>query len=108
MESMRPAPLAPRAVRQLRRIRTVYAAGLVLWAAGAAWEGGQHPGSRRMWVSLMLLAVFGGLLSFTVASLWRHRVALRLRVAARRARSGARPAKVAAARSAGGRTTAAG
>ncbi|MER5873995.1 hypothetical protein [Streptomyces sp. NPDC002044] len=108
MESLRPAPLAPRAVRQLRRIRTVYAAGLVLWAAGAAWEGGQHPGSRRMWVSLMLLALFGGLLSLTVASLWRHRVALRLRAAARRARSGARSAQTAAARALPGRTTASG
>lgn len=107
MESLRPAPLAPRAVRQLRRIRTVYAAGLVLWAAGAAWEGGQHPGSRQMWVSLLLLAVFGGLLSLTVASLWRHRVALRQRMAARRSRPGTRLAQ-AAARSGAGRPTASG
>lgn len=107
MESLRPAPLAPRAVRQLRRIRTVYAAGIVLWAAGAAWEGGQHPGSRRMWVSLMLVALFGGLLSLTVASLWRHQTALRLRAAARRIRPGARSAQ-AAARTAAGRTPASG
>lgn len=108
MESLRPAPLAPRAVRQLRRIRTVYAAGIVLWAAGAAWEGGQHPGSRRMWVSLLLLAVFGGLLSLTVASLWRHQTALRLRAAARRIRPGARTSQVAARRSGAGRTPASG
>ncbi|MFD3547317.1 hypothetical protein ACFWUW_17215 [Streptomyces sp. NPDC058655] len=85
MEPLSPAPLAPRAVRQLRRIRTVYAAGIVLWAAGAAREAWEHPGSRQMWASLVLLALFTGLLSLTVASLWRHRVALRARMTARKA-----------------------
>ncbi|OKK17262.1 hypothetical protein AMK16_20505 [Streptomyces sp. CB00455] len=77
-------PLAARAVRQLRRVRTVYAAGIALWAAAAAWEAWQHPGSRQMWVSLMLMVLFAGLLSLTVVSLWRHRVAVRLRAARRR------------------------
>ncbi|WP_411103053.1 hypothetical protein [Streptomyces sp. cmx-4-9] len=79
-----PAPLAPRVVRQLRRIRTVYASGLALWAAGTVWEGRQHPGSPGMWLSLLLLAVFTGLFTLTVTSLWRHRAALRLRGTSRR------------------------
>lgn len=84
MELLTPAAPAPRAVRQLRRIRTVYAAGLALWAVGTAWEGLQHPGSRGMWLSLLLLAVFTGLLSLTLASLGRHRAAQRLRRTRRR------------------------
>lgn len=61
-----------RAVRQLRRVRTFYTAGVLLWAAAAAWTGWTHPGSRQMWVSLLLLAVFTGLLG--TASLWMHRL----------------------------------
>ncbi|MFE0790329.1 hypothetical protein ACFW4T_34065 [Streptomyces mutabilis] len=62
-----------RAVRQLRRMRTFYAAGVLLWAAAAAWTGWTHPGGRQMWVSLLLLlAVFTGLLA--TASLWLHRL----------------------------------
>ncbi|MDX3636230.1 hypothetical protein PV728_39610 [Streptomyces europaeiscabiei] len=61
-----------RAVRQLRRIRVFYAAAASLWAALAAWEGWEHPGSRPMWVSLLLLVVFMGLLSVTSLWLWRH------------------------------------
>ncbi|MDX2526253.1 hypothetical protein PV733_36125 [Streptomyces europaeiscabiei] len=61
-----------RAVRQLRRIRAFYATAALLWAALAAWEGWKHPGSRPMWVSLLLLVVFMGLLSVTSLWLWRH------------------------------------
>lgn len=64
-----------RAVRQLRRVRTFYAAGVLLWAAAAAaaaWTGWAHPGSRQMWVSVLLLAVFTGLLG--TASLWLRRL----------------------------------
>ncbi|MFJ9038560.1 hypothetical protein ACIRF8_18455 [Streptomyces sp. NPDC102406] len=59
------------AVRGLRRIRVFYTGGTVLWAASAAWTGWLAPGSRQMWVSLLLLAVFGALLAAT--SLWLSR-----------------------------------
>jgi hypothetical protein len=66
-------PKLLRAVRQMRRIRTFYALGAVLWAATAAWGAWQNPGSRQMWVPVLLLVVFAGLLSATSAWLWRHR-----------------------------------
>lgn len=64
--------MSQRAVRQLRRVRAFYAAGVLLWAAAAAWTGWSHSGGRQMWVSLLLLAVFTGLLA--TASLWLHRL----------------------------------
>ncbi|WTT42005.1 hypothetical protein OG468_34775 [Streptomyces zaomyceticus] len=60
-----------RAARQLRRVRDFYSAGVLLWAAAAAWTGWTHSGSRQMWVSLLLLAVFAGL--FATASVWLRR-----------------------------------
>ncbi|MET9957232.1 hypothetical protein ABZ135_37545 [Streptomyces sp. NPDC006339] len=63
-----------RAVRQLRRIRSFYAAGILLWAGSALWTGGQAPGSRQMWVSVLLLAVFAVLL--VTASLALRRLAV--------------------------------
>ncbi|MFB9523428.1 hypothetical protein ACFFTU_26140 [Streptomyces cremeus] len=64
--------LSLRAARQLRRTRGFYQAGALLWAAIALWTGSTHPGSRQMWVSLLLMVVFTGLL--TTASWWLHRV----------------------------------
>lgn len=64
-----------RAVRQLRRIRPVYAGGAALWAASAVWTGWDDPGSRQMWVSVLFLAVFAGLLSMTSLWLWRQQTA---------------------------------
>jgi uncharacterized membrane protein len=61
-----------RQLRQLRRIRSFYAAGLCLWAVSAAWTGWESPGSRQMWASALLLAVFTGLL--VLASLWLRRL----------------------------------
>ncbi|MFD3622270.1 hypothetical protein ACFWWT_45380 [Streptomyces sp. NPDC058676] len=61
-----------RAERQLRQVRAFYAAGVLLWAAAAAWMGWTHPASRQMWVSVLLLAVFTGLL--LTASLWLRRI----------------------------------
>ncbi|MFF3307580.1 hypothetical protein [Streptomyces sp. NPDC002952] len=62
-----------RAVRQLRRIRMFYAGGALLWAASATWLGREAPGSRQMWVSVLFLVVFTGLLSVTSLWLWRRR-----------------------------------
>ncbi|MDX2546438.1 hypothetical protein ACOT81_36880 [Streptomyces sp. WI04-05B] len=60
-----------RALRQLRRIRLFYAGGAVLWAVSAALGGWDDPGGRQMWVSVVLLLVFTGLLSAT--SVWLGR-----------------------------------
>lgn len=67
--------MPPPVVRQLRRIRAFYATAAVLWAASAAEEGWTRPGSRPMWVSVVLLVVFTGLLSMTSLWLRRHRTA---------------------------------
>ncbi|GAA3505481.1 hypothetical protein ACF09G_29780 [Streptomyces albogriseolus] len=57
-----------RAVRQLRRIRSFYAAAMVLWAGSAALTGWQAAGSRQLWVCVLLLAVFAALyITATVA-----------------------------------------
>ncbi|MEU9234003.1 hypothetical protein [Streptomyces subrutilus] len=61
-----------RAARQLRRVRSLYLAGTVLWAAAAVWTGWLQPGSRQMWVSVLLLTVFAGLL--VTASTWLRRI----------------------------------
>ncbi|CAL9666450.1 hypothetical protein SUDANB15_07225 [Streptomyces sp. enrichment culture] len=61
-----------RTVRQLRRVRTFYAGGVLLWAVLTAWTTWQLPGSRQMWVSALLLTVFSGLL--LTASLWLQRL----------------------------------
>lgn len=60
-----------RAERQLRRIRSFYAAAILLWAGSAAWTGWQAPGSRQMWVSALLLAVFAALLVTATLALRR-------------------------------------
>ncbi|MGV9456429.1 hypothetical protein [Streptomyces sp. NPDC003635] len=60
-------------IRQMRRIRAFYALGALLWAATAAWGGWQSPGSRQMWVPVLLLLVFAGLLSATSLWLRQHR-----------------------------------
>ncbi len=61
-----------RAVRQLRRVRAFYAVGVLVWAASTAWTGWQTPGSRQMWVSALLLAIFTGLL--LTSSIWLQRL----------------------------------
>lgn len=71
-------------MRGLRRVRGFYAGGALLWAASAAWTGWLNPGSRQMWVSLLLLTVFGALLATT--SLWLGK-ATRSRPVVRRART---------------------
>ncbi|MFI6038513.1 hypothetical protein ACIBBD_31140 [Streptomyces sp. NPDC051315] len=59
-------------MRQLHRMRTFYAGGVALWAASAAWVGWEDPGSRQMWVSVLFLVVFTGLLALTSLWLWRR------------------------------------
>ncbi|OXS30387.1 hypothetical protein [Streptomyces sp. XY006] len=64
--------LSLRAVRQLRRVRAFYAVGVLVRAALTAWTGWQTPGSRQMWVSALLLAIFTGLL--LTSSIWIQRL----------------------------------
>lgn len=64
--------MSVRAARQLLRVRTFYVAGALFWGTAAAWMGWTHPGSLQMWVSMLLLAVFTGLLC--TASLWLRRL----------------------------------
>ncbi|MFY4722943.1 hypothetical protein [Streptomyces sp. LaBMicrA B280] len=60
-----------RAARQLRRVRSFYAAGALLWAGCTMWSGWQAPGSRQMWVAVLLLTVFTALLVTAGLSLRR-------------------------------------
>ncbi|MFF2993475.1 hypothetical protein ACFVTC_02705 [Streptomyces sp. NPDC057950] len=60
-----------RAVRQLHRVRAFYVVGILLWSASTVWTAWQSPGSRQMWVSALLLAVFTGLLLTAALSLRR-------------------------------------
>ncbi|MFF7490485.1 hypothetical protein ACH4MW_06100 [Streptomyces luteogriseus] len=61
-----------RALRQLRRMRTFYAGGAVLWATSAVSAGWDDPGGRPMWVSVAILVVFAVLLGMTVVWLRRR------------------------------------
>ncbi|MET9856954.1 hypothetical protein ABZY57_28975 [Streptomyces sp. NPDC006450] len=60
-----------RAARQLRRVRSHYAAGALLWAAAAVWTGWLNPGSRQMWICTLLLTLFTALLATAIHQL-RH------------------------------------
>lgn len=62
-----------RAVRTLHRVRTFYVMGIVLWSASTVWTAWQSPGSRQMWVSALLVAVFTALLLTATLSLRRLR-----------------------------------
>ncbi|MFF0383583.1 hypothetical protein [Streptomyces sp. NPDC004286] len=64
-----------RAVRQLRRVRAFYATGVALWLTAAIWTGWMSPGSRQMWVSVLLLTLFAGLLA--TATMWLQRLRTR-------------------------------
>ncbi|GGQ09660.1 hypothetical protein GCM10010249_30310 [Streptomyces roseolilacinus] len=82
MASKKTKPLAPWAVRQLRRIRSMYAAGAALWGLGALLEASERPGSRQMWVFVLLLVIFASLLAATFALLRRHETATRFPLSA--------------------------
>ncbi|MEU6546197.1 hypothetical protein [Streptomyces sp. NPDC046859] len=58
--------------RQLRRVRTLYAAGVLLWAASSIGTAWSSPGSRPMWTSVLLLVVFASLLG--LSSWWLRRL----------------------------------
>lgn len=71
MASKRHVALAPRALRQLRRVRSVYLAGALLSLLGLLTQGeGSAP--RQTAIAGVLLAVFVLLLGVTLTQLWRH------------------------------------
>ncbi|MFC5173193.1 hypothetical protein [Streptomyces mutomycini] len=64
--------LAPRAVRQLRRVRSVYAAGMLLSALSLLSFAGSATGGRRPVIVGVFLVVLAELLPPTAVQLWRH------------------------------------
>lgn len=73
MASMKRMALAPRALRQLRRVRSVYLAGALLSLLGLLTQGeGRAAGGRQPEIAGVLLLVFVVLLGVTMAQLWRH------------------------------------
>ncbi|MFJ9055352.1 hypothetical protein [Streptomyces sp. NPDC102409] len=65
--------LAPRAVRQLRRVRSVYMAGVLLSALGLlSLDDAAKGGGRQTVIAGVFLLVFAALLTLTAVQLWRH------------------------------------
>ncbi|AEN13578.1 MULTISPECIES: hypothetical protein [unclassified Streptomyces] len=64
--------LAPRAVRQLRRVRSVYVAGMLLSALGLLSYDDTAAGARQTVITAVFLVVFAALLALTTVQLWRH------------------------------------
>ncbi|WP_031085523.1 hypothetical protein [Streptomyces sp. NRRL WC-3549] len=64
--------LAPRAVRQLRRVRSVYVAGLLLSVLALLSYGDPATSGRQAVITGVFLVVFAALLTLTSVQLWRH------------------------------------
>ncbi|MFI6080372.1 hypothetical protein ACIBBB_05225 [Streptomyces sp. NPDC051217] len=72
MALMKRVALAPRAVRQLRRVRSVYVVGVMLSVLGLVLESGRATSGRQLEIAGVFLVVFAALLGLTVIQLWRH------------------------------------
>ncbi|MFD6533801.1 hypothetical protein [Streptomyces sp. NPDC060184] len=74
MASKRHVALAPRALRQLRRVRSVYLVGALLSLLGLLTreEGPAATGGRQAVIAAVLLGVFTALLAVTLVQLRRH------------------------------------
>ncbi|MFD9872564.1 hypothetical protein [Nocardia sp. NPDC059228] len=64
--------LAPRAVRQLRRVRSVYLVGMMLSVLGLVLQSGREGSGRQSEIASVLVVVFTVLLGLAVVQLWRH------------------------------------
>ncbi|MFI9501232.1 hypothetical protein ACIG92_25615 [[Kitasatospora] papulosa] len=64
--------LAPRALRQLRRVRSVYLAGVLLSVLGLLSYDNSAAGERQAVIAGVFLLVFAALLTLTAVQLWRH------------------------------------
>ncbi|WP_328718807.1 hypothetical protein OHT52_04430 [Streptomyces sp. NBC_00247] len=75
MASMRRVALAPRALRQLRRVRSVYLVGALLSLLVLLTRDEDHAvrGGGQLEIAGVLLGVFTVLFGITLAQLWRHR-----------------------------------
>lgn len=72
MASVKRVALAPRALRQLRRVRSVYVAGILLSALGLLSYDDTAAGVRQTVFSAVFLVVFAALLILTAVQLRRH------------------------------------
>ncbi|MEU1325989.1 hypothetical protein YUYDRAFT_01677 [Streptomyces sp. ScaeMP-e48] len=72
MALMKRVALAPRAVRQLRRVRSVYTGGMVLSLLGLILQLDRDPAGRQTEIVAVLLVAFTALFGLTVVQLWRH------------------------------------
>ncbi|MFF6904475.1 hypothetical protein ACFY9Q_00865 [Streptomyces sp. NPDC012389] len=72
MALMKRVALAPRAVRQLRRVRSVYLGGMVLSLLGLIMQLDRDAGGRQTEIMAVLLVAFAALFGLTVVQLWRH------------------------------------
>ncbi|MEW1610617.1 MULTISPECIES: hypothetical protein [unclassified Streptomyces] len=73
MAFMKRVALAPRAVRQLRRVRSVYLVGMMLSLLGLVLQLDREAGAgRQLGIAAILLAAFTALFGLAVVQLWRH------------------------------------
>ncbi|MFJ2651586.1 hypothetical protein ACIO1C_33285 [Streptomyces sp. NPDC087420] len=72
MALMKRVALAPRAVRQLRRVRSVYLVGMTLSVLGLVLQSGRVSSGRQSEIAGALAVVFAVLLGLTMVQLWRH------------------------------------
>lgn len=91
--------LAPWAVRQMRRVRSVYIAGIALWTLALWIEVSERPGSPQMWLTALILGTFVALLSVISVRLWWHAADRRGAPKSRAATPGVAPKSGAAVRS---------
>ncbi|WP_098894384.1 hypothetical protein [Streptomyces sp. t99] len=72
MATLKRVALAPRAVRQLRRIRPVYLGGMLLSLLVLVLQADRDPGGRQVGIAGVFLLAFTALFALTAVQLWRH------------------------------------
>ncbi|TXL84703.1 MULTISPECIES: hypothetical protein [unclassified Streptomyces] len=80
--------LAPRAVRQLRRVRSVYLVGMMLSVLGLVLQSGREGSGQQSEIAAVLVVVFTVLLGLAVVQLWRHQKTVHCSTAKRLTPSG--------------------
>ncbi|MEU3067200.1 MULTISPECIES: hypothetical protein [unclassified Streptomyces] len=72
MATSKRVALAPRAVRQLRRIRPVYIGGMLISLLVLVLQADGDPGGRQAGIAGLFLLAFTALFALTAVQLWRH------------------------------------
>ncbi|MFD4028139.1 hypothetical protein ACFWRV_32200 [Streptomyces sp. NPDC058576] len=72
MATLKRVALAPRAVRQLRRIRPVYLGGMLISLLVLVLQADRDTGGRQVGIAGTFLLAFTALFSLTAVQLWRH------------------------------------